>query len=150
MANAGDVRIAASLVRYLRKGVKRELIEASESLAIQYATHLHTELDADRYYKAIARFQAAQELFDAVGVNAAPKPTALVLDLSRWPRLVLKALLLEYDANIVALESVAADGIELQTRDLPALEDLLAEIRKKVRGRRQRRERSLNRTPGDG
>lgn len=150
MANAGNVMIAASLVRYLRKGVKRELIEASESLAIQYATHLHTDLDSGRYYETLSRFQAAQELLDAVGVAADPHPTDLVLDLSRWPRLVLKALKLEYDANIVGLESAAADGVELPTRDLLVLEDLLAEIRKKVGAPQQLRARPLNRARGDG
>ncbi len=83
MANAGNVTIAASLVRYLRKGVERELGEALESLAIQLDTHLHTELDPDRYYNALARFRAAQELLDAVGVTAEPHPTDLVLDLAR-------------------------------------------------------------------
>jgi hypothetical protein len=148
MANPGNVTIAAGLVRYLRKGVKRELGEALESLAIQLDTHLHTELDPDRYYKALARFQAAQELLDAVGVTAAPNPTDLVLDLGRWPRLVLKALELEYDANLVGLESVAADGIELPTRDLPVLADLVTSIRETVDV--PRHPRRLMRGRGDG
>jgi hypothetical protein len=124
--NPGSVRIAASLLPYLREGVKREWSAALTILAIE----LDTDLDPDSYYKALARFDAARTLFEAVTASEAPEPVEL--DLGRWPRLVLRVLELEYDAEVRRLQDAAAEGFQLPAREIPALERLIVDIREKV------------------
>lgn len=132
----GEVRIPASLVRYLRSGVKQELSETVECLARQ----LESELDRERYHHSLARFDQARALFEQAGVVEEPQAQAdLVLDLERWPRLVLEALQSQYEAELVRLESAAADGIELPQRNIPALGGLVADIREQVGAQPTRR-----------
>jgi hypothetical protein len=126
--NPGKVTIAASLLPYLREGVKREWSAALTVLAIE----LDTDVDPDSYYKALARFDAARTLFEAVVASEAPEPVDLVLDLARWPRLVLRVLELEYDAEVRRLQDAAAEGFQLPAREIPALQRLVVDIREKV------------------
>jgi hypothetical protein len=144
------VRIAGSLVRYLRNGVKRELSTTLEILTIQ----LDTTLDPETYNNALARFYDAQALFEAVGVAEDPEPADLVLDLARWGRLTLKLLEFEYDVELTRLQNATADGVELPLRDVPALRELVTDIRKAApsRGSQSWRQiaRRLQRGRGDG
>jgi hypothetical protein len=127
----GNVTITANLVPYLRKGVKREL---SATLAI-LAFQVDTALDPASYYNALARFDDARALFDAVGVTDQPHQRDLELDLDSWPRLLLKALESEYDIEVMQLQDRSAEGFELSLREVPALGSLVADIRKKVDAR---------------
>jgi hypothetical protein len=125
---SGNLTIAAKLVPYLRKGVKREL---SATLAI-LAFQVDTALDPTSYYDALARFDDARALLEAVGVSDSAQQRELELDLYRWPRLVLEALESEYNVELMRLQDRAAEGFELPSREIPALGALVAEVRKKV------------------
>lgn len=120
--------IAGKLVRFLRSGVQRELGASIAILQIE----LDTTIDPETYYGALARFDAARTLLDAIGVSDEPEPQDVELDLGHWPQLVLKALESQLDAELVRLEDARAGGYDLPTRDVPALECLVADVRKKV------------------
>jgi hypothetical protein len=114
-------------VRYLRRRVKQELAAIVTILQIE----LDTVLDPETYCSALARFEEGRTLFDAIGLTDEPEPAALQLDLACWPRLVLKTLQSEYDAEVMRLQDSAAEGRELPLGDVPALGSLLAEVREK-------------------
>jgi hypothetical protein len=153
MNPGGEVTIAANLVRYQRKGVKRELAAVVEILGVQYGTNL----DLNSYYRALSRFDIARDLLDAVGVlDEAATQGDITLDLGRWSRLILKTLESEYIAELTRLQDAEAEGFELPLRDLPDLGDLVAGVRRKVGGRpkdaepRLSRETATKRTRGHG
>jgi hypothetical protein len=121
----GNLTIAGKLVRFLRRGIKQEL---SASVAV-----LQIELDTDpeTYYAALARFDAARTLLDAIGVSDEPDPQDVELEFGRWPRLVLKALESQHEAELIRLEDAYTSGFDFPTRDVPALGCLVADIRGK-------------------
>lgn len=125
---SGNVTIAGKLVPLLRGGVKRELAANLELLAIQ----LDTTIDPAPYYAALARFDAARTLLDAIGVSDDPAQLDVELDLGRWPQLVLTALESQHQAELIRLEQAHADECDLPTRDVPALGRLVEEVRKQV------------------
>jgi hypothetical protein len=125
---AARVTIGASLVPYLRRGVKRELSATLVLLAFQ----VDTTLEPTTYYNALARFDDARALFDAVGVSDDREQRDLELDLCRWPRLVLRVLESEHDVEMMRLQDRAAEGFELSIGELPALGSLVSDIRRKV------------------
>jgi hypothetical protein len=127
--NPGSVTIPPSLVKYLRRGVKRELSATLVILAIQ----VDTVLDPNTYHKAVVRFNETQALFEAIGLTDELQPPAnLTLDLDCWPRLVLRALESQYAIELMRRQDAVAEGVELPMRDLPALKTLIADIRKMV------------------
>jgi hypothetical protein len=147
------VRIAGSLVRYLRNGVKRELSTTLEILTIQ----LDTTLDPGTYNNALARLYDAQALFEAVGMTEDSELADLVLDLGRWARLALRLLELEYDVELTRLQNATADGVEPPLRDVPALRRLVADIRETLGAVSSKPDRPwrqiarrLGRSKGDG
>ena len=81
----GEITIAGKLVRFLRSGVKREFAASLEVLAFE----VDKNIDRETYYGALARFDAARTLLDAIGVSDEPEQPDVELDLGRWPRLVL-------------------------------------------------------------
>jgi hypothetical protein len=126
--NLGNVTIAANLVPYLRKGVKREL---SATLAI-LASQVEIALDPTTYYNELARLDDARALFDAVGVTDDTEQLDLELDLDRWPQLLLRTLESEYNIEVARLQDRGAEGFELSPREIPALGGLVSDLRKKV------------------
>jgi hypothetical protein len=128
MADPGNVTVAAGLVRHLRNAVTRELSTALEILAIQ----LDTTLDPATYNDALARFHDAQALFDAIGMTEEPQPADLLLDLDRWPRLLLKLLEREHDAELQRLQDATTEGFAPPIRDLPALRSLTTDLREQL------------------
>jgi hypothetical protein len=157
MTTPDSVTIAGSLVRYLRAGVKRQLSAASELLLVELNT---TAPDLSTYRTALARFDEGRTLLDTIGFAGGPSPADVELDLCRWPQVVLRSLETEYDREVSRLQDAAVHGIELPRSDIPALESLLAEIRKRTggSGRRQQLARSeaqlesqrTRRSRGDG
>lgn len=127
-SESGEITIAGKLVRFLRSGVKRELAASLEMLAFE----VDKNIDPETYYGALARFDAARTLLDAIGVAEEPEQRDVELDFGRWPRLVLKALETQHDAELIRLEEVRAGELDLSTRDIPALGCLVASVRKKV------------------
>jgi len=121
----GYVTVAGSLVRYLRSGVKDEMARAIDILQAE----LDTSLTPATFRCALARFDDSRTLFEMIGLIDEPKPVDVELDLSRWPRLVLKALGSEYDKEVQRVQDAAAAGIEIPARDIPDLQKLLAEVR---------------------
>lgn len=139
----GNVRIAGKLVRFLRNGVKQELSASVAILQIE----LDTTIDPDTYYSTLARFDAARTLLDTIGVSDEPEPQDVELDLGRWPQLLLKALESQHETELMRLQDAHATGVDLPTRDVPALGCLVADIRKKVGAppRRARKQSFLQR-----
>jgi hypothetical protein len=123
-----NVTIAGNLVAYLRRGIKRKMSEALEVLTVE----LDTSLDPEIYRQALTHFDDARALFDSIGATEKPEQAAIELALDRWGNLVLEALELEYDTELMRLQDAAAAGFPRPLRDLAALETLLAEIRKRV------------------
>ncbi len=124
----GQVTIAANLVPYLRRGVKRELSATLGLLAFQ----LDTALDRAEYYDALARFDEARALLDAIGVSDDRVQHELELELGRWPRLLLRVLESEYDIEVMRLQDRVAEGFDLPLGEIPALGGLISDVRKQV------------------
>ncbi len=140
----GNVRIAGSLVRYLRAGVKRELSAASEIIQVELDT---SAPDLTTYQAALARFDEGRTLLDSIGFADQDAPADIELDLSRWPQLALRSLEAEHDREATRLQHAAADGVELPLRDIPALDSLLAELRKTTGRSLKRQQPPLERQP---
>jgi hypothetical protein len=156
MTTLGKVTIAGSLVRYLRAGVKRQMNAASEILQVELE---ETAPDLSTYGAALARFDEGRALLDLIGFVDQDAPADVEVDLSRWPQLLLRSLEAEYEMEVTRLQDAVAHGIGLPARDLPALELLLAEIRKKTGGavtgqqlplERRPESRRTRRSRGDG
>lgn len=144
MTDPGTVTIDATLVRYLREGVKQELNANVWDLQAQ----LETTIDPPTFRSILACFDESRSLFEFVGFVEEPDQERLTVDLSRWPRLVLRALESQHDAEVRRLQDAAASNFMLPLRDVPALGALVSAIREKtgvppwVR-RDQRREQSM-------
>lgn len=123
-----DRVIAGKLVRFLRAGVQQESSASVAILTFEYAKAINPAI----YYPALARFEAARTLLDAIGVSDAAEPEDVVVDLARWPELVPKALESQLAIELARLEDAHASGIDLPTRDVPALECLVADIRRQL------------------
>ncbi len=67
--NPGKVTLAANLVKYLRRGVKRELA----GMFLILAVHVNTVLDPETYYKALSDLYDAHALLEAVGLTDDPE-----------------------------------------------------------------------------
>lgn len=138
--NPGSITIAGPLVRYLRRGVKQELAAIITILQAE----LDTTLDPTTYRNALARFDEGRTLFDAIGLTDEPEPADVELDLLRWPRLVLRTLESEYAAEVRRLQDANAEGgFALPLRDVPALGNLVAEIRQQAGESLERRPKSI-------
>jgi hypothetical protein len=131
----GDVTVDGKLQRFLRRGVRRELGAILDILELQ----VDVGLDPETWPDALARFDDARALLDLIGIVDEPDQPDLVIDLGRWPRLVLRALETEHDAEVRRLQDAAADGYSLPSRDIPALGILVEDIRQKVGARPRRR-----------
>lgn len=148
------VKIAAELVPYLRRGVRRELGETLATLAFQ----IDTVLDRATYYEALSQLDDARALFDAVGVLDEPEQADLELELCRWPRLLVRVLESQYEIETMRLQDRAAEGVALPAREIPALGELVSDVRKKAQapargsGKRSGRQRArrVRRSRGDG
>jgi hypothetical protein len=123
----GSVTVAGPLVRYLHRGVQKEMAAIVTVLQVEF----DNVLDPETYRSALARFLEGSSLFDAIGLTDEAEPADIELDLARWPRLVLKTLQSEYDAEVMRLQDSAAEGRDLPLGDVPALGSLLAEVREK-------------------
>lgn len=126
--NLGSVRIEAQLVPFLREGVMGELSAVLEILAYQ----IDVVFDRDAFEDALARFDEARTLLEAIGVSEQAEPEAVELDLARWPRVLLAALESEYEAQIRRLQDRATEGLPTSSPQLPALEALTVDIRKRL------------------
>jgi hypothetical protein len=142
MTTPGNITIAGSLVRYLRAGVKRQLSAASEILQVELE---ETAPDPSTYRAALARFDEARTLLDTIGFTGQDAPVDIEVDLSRWPRILLRSLETEYAREATRLQDAAAHEVELSVREIPALESLVTEIRKKTGGSAKRQQPPLER-----
>jgi hypothetical protein len=133
--NPGEIAIDGGLVRYLRRGVKREL---GANLAI-LQVEVDTCLDPRIWREALARFDDARAMFELIGIADDPEQPDLSLDLGRWPRLTLRVLESEHRAEVMRLEDARHEGFDLPARDVPVLGELIAEIRKKTGTSRRHR-----------
>lgn len=127
-SQADRVTVAGKLVRFLRDGVKQELSASVATLGFEVEKDINSAI----YYPALARFDAARMLLDVIGVCDEPEPEDVVLDLARWPDLVPEALESQLEIELGRLEDAHASGFDLPARDIPALECLVADIRRQV------------------
>jgi hypothetical protein len=143
MTDPGTVTIDGALVRYLREGVKREL----DANICDLQAQLETTIDPPAFRSALACLDESRSLFEFVGFVEEADQASLTVDLSRWPRLVLRALESQHDAEVRRLQDAAAENFMLPLRDVPALGALVGAIREKTgvppRLRDQRREDSV-------
>jgi hypothetical protein len=123
------VIVTGHLVRYLRREVKQEQAAVVTILQVEY----DTVLDPETY-----RFDEGRSLFGVIGLTDEDEPADLELDLAPWPRLVLKTVESVYDAEVRRLQDAASEDRDLPMGDVPALGNLLAEVREKS-GLRARR-----------
>jgi hypothetical protein len=132
------VIVAGHLVRYLRREVKQEQAAVVTILQVEF----DTVLDSETYRSALDRFDEGRSLFDAIGLTDEDEPADLELDLARWPRLVLKTVESAYYAEVRRLQDASAEDRDLPMGDVPALGNLLAEVREKsgLRVRRTRKQ----------
>jgi hypothetical protein len=122
------LRIEAGLVRYLRKGALRQMAAALEVLNVEVT---QDQPDPDVYGRAVARFDEARALFDVIGLTGSGGERDIELDVGPWHALLAKALKTQYTIEVSRLEDAAADGVQLDPRDVPALGKLVAALREK-------------------
>lgn len=121
-----SVTIPGPLVPYLRAGVKREIGSRLATLQAE----IETEFDSETYSAALARLHSATALFDEIGLENESDQPDVEVDLSRWPRLLLKALEGQYRIGVLRdLQEAAAEDIDLPPQryvvDLGALVSLI-------------------------
>lgn len=146
MTGPGTVTIDKTLVRYLRAGVKQELSANIWSLQAQ----LETTIDSPTFRSALACLDESRSLLEFVGFVEEAEQASLTIDLSRWPRLVLRVLESQYDAEVRRLQDAEAENFMLSPRDVPALGALVSAVREQTGvpprlRREQRREESMRR-----
>jgi hypothetical protein len=124
------VTIPARLVAYLRRGVQAQLGACVETLAVA----LEGEIDESRYQEALADFDAARALLDAIGVGGGGAHADLELDLRASGELVLKALEAQHRSEVARLQDAHAAGVRIPSREVPELGRLVAKVRKEVCG----------------
>lgn len=136
MPSVKTFTVPAKVVAYLRSGVKSELAAQLAMLAIELEGR---DVDEKKYNVALARFDAARALFDAIGPVDRDAPQDLEFDLTTSGDLVLKVLTAQHRREVQRLEDAFADGITLSVRDVPALETARDELRRRlgVRPKRQ-------------
>jgi hypothetical protein len=143
---SGSVTIPGPLVSYLRAGLRHEIGSRLASLQAE----IDTELDPETYSAALERLQSATELFDQIGLENRPDQPDVDVDLSRWARLLLKALEAQYRLAVLrGLQDAAADDIHLPPqRCVMELSALVSLLRQKTCDPAPRRR--VTRRRGDG
>jgi hypothetical protein len=132
-----DLQVAGPLVRHVRSGAARELRDAVADMQEE----LDTTIDPARWKSTLGAFDEARALLDFLGVEDDPKQGAIVLDLGRWPRLILRLLEDEYDSEVRRLRDAQHEGHDLPSNHISELERLANEVRRRT-GARKRRRRS--------
>jgi hypothetical protein len=116
-----SVIVPASVVRYLRDGVKQEMLIQFELLRI----YLTTSIDPEGFHNAFACLDEARALFEDVGIIET-EPVELALSLSP---LVCRIVQREYETVRMRVEDADAEGFPSPSLDLPVLEALVAQCR---------------------
>lgn len=120
--------IEARLVRYLRQGVKHEINANAWDLQAQ----TETTIDPPTLCSVLACFDDSRSLFEFVGFVDETDQADLLVDLSRWPTLVLRVLKSQHDAEVRRLQDAAVGNFMLPLRDVPALGALISLIQEKT------------------
>lgn len=128
-ATVGVIAIPANVVKYVRRGARDEV--GHNLSVLEIVIHADT-IDPKTYGAVAARLDAARSLFEEVGISDDPKQADIELDLRRWPRLLLRVLEDQHDAEVHRLQDAAAEGFKLPLRDVPALRALADEVRKRT------------------
>lgn len=136
--STSEITIAAPLVRFLRRGLKRKLAATASTLYVQLEVHII----AKEWKETLTSFTDGCELLAKVGVSDETEPHDLTLDLDRWGALILRSLEGEYRDGKARIEDAQKAGYNpaLIGKDIPALGELLRDIRKRT-GMRPRRRR---------
>jgi hypothetical protein len=118
--------IKGNLVRYLRKGVLREMAEALQILQVAVA---QASIDVSVYGNALVSFEQTRTLLEAIGLSDTADERELRIDDERLRGLIVTALKMQYELERSRLEDAAADGVQLDPRDVPTLGHLVAQLR---------------------
>lgn len=132
------VTVEKGLVRYLRAGVKHEMGANVLDLQVQLDKK---EIEPPIFEAILACFDDSRALFETVGFTEDPSAADLEIDITRWPRLVLRVLETQYAAERMRLDDALADRYPIPERDVPALGELVAEIRRVTGAPRKTRPR---------
>jgi hypothetical protein len=135
----GELVIPASVVPYLRSGVKRELAEILSIMQVEVGG----ALDPDVWRAALERLDQARALFEEIGLTDDPDQRELALGLLGAPRLLLRVLQSEHDLEVVRRQDAEHEGFDRPPGDLPELESLVRDLRKRI-GVRPRRLRPIS------
>lgn len=138
VTGAHTVTVDKQLVRYLRNGVKQEMSANVFDLEMQLEKQ---EIDAPTIEAVLASFDESRSLFEYVGFVEESPATDVVVDLERWPRLVLRVLEAQHSIERARIEDAHAARIPIPERDVPQLGELVAEIRQKTGAPRKVRPR---------
>ncbi len=138
MTGAGTVTVDKRLVRYLRNGVKQEMGASVFEILMQLDKQA---VDPSMFRAVLACFDDSRSLFECVGFVEECPAKDLVIDLTRWPSLVLRVLEAQYSIERARIDDARAAKIPIPDRDVPQLGVLVAEIRRKTGASRKRRRR---------
>jgi hypothetical protein len=118
--------IESGLVPYLRKGVLREMTDALQILQVEVAEDV---IDVSVYDQALARFDQTRALLAAIELNETADARELRIDDERLRGLIVGALKMQHELERSRLEDAAVDGVQLDPREVPALGNLVAQLR---------------------
>jgi hypothetical protein len=126
------VLVAASLVRYLRRGVRSQFGFAAERLA---TCLLEFDDDpADEYERSLHIFQAAHALYSEINAAGDPPPSNIEIDVASNALLVLRALECQYNAELDRLQEAGLYGrnSDAAREEVRALGDLVKVVKRHV------------------
>jgi hypothetical protein len=125
--------IDAKLVRYLRKGVQREVQANNWDIGDQLETAVDpdTTIDPPALLSAFASFDESRSLFEFVGFIDEPDQANLLVDLSRWP-ILLRVLESQRNWEVRRRQDVAVKNLMAPLEDLPALTALISAVQEKT------------------
>jgi hypothetical protein len=101
--------------------------------------------------RELARFDDARALTDRIGWSDVPDEPDVEVDVSRWPCLILKALQVQHEKETARLADATSAGFTPAPKDVPALGELVAQVRNAIELSPHRRMlRPLGRHRGEG
>lgn len=139
LAMTETIVVAASLVPYLRRGIRTQFGFAAERLTVCLLEL--GENPADEYKRSLQTLNAAQDLYEQLKLMGDQPSSSIEVDVSSNALLVLEALECQYTSELTRLQEA---DIRLQQMRLPAandtvsgemraLKDLIAVVRRHAR-----------------
>lgn len=99
------------------------------------------EIDRPTFEAVLTCFDESRSLFEHVGFVEESPANDVVVDLERWPTLVLRVLETQHSIERARIDDAHAARIPIPDRDVPQLGELVARIRQKTGAPRKVRPR---------